>query len=317
MIKNSKLFNNSLLKLKLTIIKTYKIFIFFLIICVLTKPAIAAKNLPNINLKPNQKTDQELFNKNQLAKHNAINKINTEGHYLTLDFISSKANYDEFLQTKKEDYADVKNYNIYGYTGLKSPDKTANSLGIRYGYAFNYHGFFLMPEIFYDRINLKTRLYPDINYGIVIPAIKEGEIRDFEDIMYGFKFLEIHKIYGIKFNFGYDINSFFSTYVSGGLGRIDHSIKSGIYDKIYLNQNNINFNFDPNPQIRRYTTRPFFGFGLKLKLNDNLNLISEYQRYNLKSPTATFNAHNRKYFEYGSFITAKLAIARIGLSYNF
>lgn len=328
MIKNLKLLNNSPLQLKLPFFKYCKIFIFFLIISISTKPTMAAKNLPNINLKPNQKTDQKLFNKNQLINHDAINKINTKGHYLTLDFISSKANYDEFFQTKKEDYVDVKNYNIYGYTGLKSPDKTANSLGIRYGYAFNYHDFFLMPEIFYDRINLKTKLYPDQTMENFKPEVDydkiktyedviNNEIRDYDESMLGFKSLQIHKIYGLKLNFGYDINSFFSAYVSGGLGRIDHSIKSGIYTKNFIIKKNINFNFDPNPQIRRYSTRPFFGFGLKVKLNDNLNVISEYQRYNLKSPTATFNAHNKIYSPYGSFIDAKLIIARIGLSYNF
>lgn len=310
-------FNKKFLQLPFYYLVLIKKFLATLIVFILLKNSLFAQNLAYSNSKKNQKTFNEIIIKPKLNEVNINNKINTQGHYLTIDFISSKANYDEFRQTKKQNYYDSEDYNSYGYSGLKSPYKTANSLGIRYGYAFNYRGFFLTPEIFYDKINLKTKLYPDINIGFEAPEIREGEIRDYEDIMYEFKSLQIHKIYGLKLNFGFDINSFFSAYISGGLGAIDHSITSGIYDKVYLISENLNFDFNPNPQIRRKTTKPFFGIGLKLKLNDALNLVSEYQRYDIKSPTQTFNANDRKNFEYGSFINAKLVIAKIGLSYNF
>ena len=249
-------------------------------------------------------------------KPSAISQIkakNTAGHYIIADYINSEISYDEFWILKKSDYENYPNLPNYGYTGIKSPTKNKNSFGFRYGYAINYHDVFIMPELFYNNINIKVKFEQNLTENYTNPL---GQFNDWSaENGYGFKNLKIHNMLGLKLNLGYDFNSYFSLYGLAGFAKIKISNTSGIYNPWTLKV--LNENRDLNPHISKNKIEPFYGFGLKLKLSQNLNLFTEYQRFDIKVATATKNLHNIKRFEYGSFINGKLIITKIGLGYNF
>lgn len=264
----------------------------------------SSTNLNKVSLTNIKEPSQVILNKTK----------NTIGHYVILDYINSEISYDEFWILNKSDFDNFPNIPNYGYTGVKSPTKNKNSFGFRYAYAMNYRDIFLMPEFFYNYIDIKAKFEQNLTNEISNPL---GQFYDWSDENgYGFKNLKIHDMMGLKLNLGYDLNSYFSVYGLIGYAKLKISNTSGIYDP-YTSSVKQKINQDLNPRFSKNKIEPFYGFGLKLKLNKNLNLFSEYQRFDIKVQTGTKNFHNMKFLENGSFINAKLVVTKIGLGYNF
>ena len=252
---------------------------------------VAEKNLALAANVKNKKIEQK----------SKIDSINTIGNYLTFNYINTKGSYDEFLNFTKTDFTNTYNFYNYGYKYGVSPARSRNSFGIKYGYAINFKDFFLMPEIYYD--HTKLFLNSQNNYGGPHEMMPN---------LYGYKYLKINKIYGSKINLGYDLNHFLSIYGSAGYSIINYSALSSFdtYDALK------GFNVPLKP-IRKNKLVPTYGFGLKIKINKNFNLISEYQRLNLKTSLLYTKQIEAPMRANGSFFNAKITVAKIGISYNF
>ena len=236
----------------------------------------------------------------------------TVGNYIGIDFINTSLRYKNI------------GYNPNYITDYTLP-KHKNSFGIKYFYAINYKRFFLAPELFFEYNNIKKQFDGEnINIGSLNERLYQNT---------GYRFMKIHRIYGGKINFGYDITPVFSSFLFAGLSKIYYSNLVSPYD---LNT------FDPQFPETKYETRyavieatgkdphsvmhksrnvPFFGFGSKIKLSNHFLLNAEYLIYNNfigKSNGYEVNEFisdvvRTDYIEFNN----KLRVFKLGLLYNF
>lgn len=252
-------------------------------------------------------------------------KSRTVGNYLGIDFINTNLRYRNMGYYIGE----AKLNTTSGYT----TPKYKNSFGLKYFYALNYRGFYIAPEVFFEYNNIKKHYDGD--------NLNRGDFfNERAPWRFGYKFLKIHRTYGGKINFGYDVTPNFAPFVFAGISKIYYSTLNSIYPKYFsLNNSNANpkpvdtrnymlTNNQPDPFaiIHRSKLAPFFGFGTKIKITDRFLLNAEYLIYDLRLYSGSQgyknqNIDNSKIGAQNSSDStdseASLRIAKIGLLYNF
>lgn len=137
--------------------------------------------------------------------------------------------------------------------------------------------------------------------------------------------MKIHRIYGSKINFGYDITPNFSPFLFAGLSKIYYSNLASVYtlSRFESRYDVINkTGKDPFVIMHKSKNVPFFGFGSKIKLSDHFSINAEYLIYD--NFIAKTNGFKNKDFRsddsyranYAEFYN-KLRIIKFGLLYNF
>jgi hypothetical protein len=234
-------------------------------------------------------------------------KSRTVGNYLGIDFINTLLRYRD-IGYKASEPKELTDYTLPKYK---------NSFGIKYFYAINYNRFFLAPEIFFEYNNIKKHFdgANEVN-GIDNQRLSEN---------FGYKFMKIHRIYGGKINFGYDVTPNFSPFIFTGLSKIYYSNLDSIYtfragDSRYDVINATGK--DPFSIIHKSKNVPFFGFGSKIKLSDHFSINAEYLIYNFLTKSNGYKntdyngSQNNVRADYATF-DANLRIIKFGLLYNF
>ena len=204
--------------------------------------------------------------------------------------------------------------------------KYKNSFGLKYFYALNYNGFFLAPELFFEYNNIKKFNEHNSNSNIIYNERMPWR--------FGQEFLKIHKIYGGKINFGYDVNPDFAPFVFVGISKIYYSNRNSVYPEYAFNLNGgaidirqymLNHNQqDPFLIMRNSTITSLFGLGAKIKLSERFLLNMEYLIYKKFKASKVYKNYNIDNSEIHSTISdfsnqfkADLRVAKIGLLYNF
>lgn len=198
----------------------------------------------------------------------------TEGNYFELSYIHS----------------DLMTHFIHddSLTSRKYHDRS-NSFGLRYGYAFNHNKFFLMPSLYYDHNN------------VVINEIDEDQV-----LPGGVVNANLKGVYGIKVDFGYDINNKFSVFVNTSFGMARYA--AGYHAHNYS-------------QREDYNSETFgTGIGARYILNDDLSISASYEIYDMSSGNIADPVVNKDRFRFNSvddLFPPELIIGRIAFSYNF
>lgn len=256
-------------------------------------------------------------------------KSRTVGNYFGVDFINTNLRFFAGAILAKN------NVNTGEFSKSESMEKYKNSFGLKYYYALNYRGFFLAPELFFEYNNIKKF----IEYNTQDNPVYNGR----SPWRYGHEFLKIHKTYGGKINFGYDVNPNFAPFVFVGISRIDYSNRNSVYpvnnfnDPYYqtieeaskgavdIRQYLLDHNQkDPFAIMRNSTIDSFFGLGAKIKVSERFLLNGEYLIYNNFKANEVYKNYNINNFEifgednaHSNQFNAYLRVAKIGLLYNF
>ena len=268
---------------------------------------------PTTNFLKNPEDKNQIITNDFTKKTNSTkSKSITVGNYIGIDFINTSLRYKNI------------EYNPYYISDYTLP-KQKNSFGIKYFYAINYKRFFLAPELFFEYNNIKKQFDG------------QNEVWGFDnERLYqnsGYKFMKIHRIYGGKINFGYDITPVFSSFLFAGLSKIYYSSLGSPYELNTYDPDNPNANLetrydvikatgkDPHSVLHKSRNVPFFGFGSKIKLSNHFLLNAEYLIYN--NFIGKTNGYEIKEFssvinrsDYGEF-NNKLRVFKLGLLYNF
>jgi len=202
----------------------------------------------------------------------------TQGHQLTINAIRTDSQFDA-------KYKNANDNTIYAIENGTRKENNILGAGVDYGYAFNKAGFFFTPSVFFEQNQF---------------GAKSNEGTD------GARF-RVNNRFGIKANFGYDINEFFSPYVTFGHARIDYTAK-GIgrnqLDTMWLSKNN-----------RGHNSSNFYGAGLKFNLNHNFAFNFEYNRQKLTGdagvPDESLDYIANNYFD------SEIDLYKLGLVYSF
>ncbi len=163
-------------------------------------------------------------------------------------------------------------------------------IGLSYKYAFYFNSLFLAPGVFAEKTNLDGS-YDEGTNGALTSERNEIRIKD---------------RYGAKIDIGYDINKFFSPYLTIGYAMVGYASKgygeSPDYVPLYKIHNG-------------HASTKFKGIGARFGLADNLAINIEYnrQKFIAKSglPAEATDYINK------NFLQTKLDIIKIGLIYNF
>lgn len=248
-------------------------------------------------------------------------KSRTVGNYLGIDFINTNLRYRNIGYYIGE----AKLNPVSGYT----TPKHKNSFGLKYYYAINYRGFYIAPEVFFEYNNIKKHFDGDNT------RLEYFNQRDHSQ--FGYKFLKIHRTYGGKINFGYDITPNFAPFVFTGISKIYYSALDSIYPRLAYNHDGSSYidiqNYmsernqkSPFAIVHKSKLAPFFGFGAKIKITDRFLLNAEYLIYDLRlsSNNQGFKNQNIDNVNVGaqdssdySDFEAPIRIAKVGLLYNF
>ena len=169
----------------------------------------------------------------------------TEGDYLGLGLVGVKASFTERyvnVITKRP----VNIYPSYSNKGL--------GLGVSYKHAFNFNKFFIAPGIFFDQ--LETR----VNGA-------NGDYYEFQNDHRSLLRLDLKNRYGLKTDFGYDLNNYLSPYLTVGYTMVNYRTQNYYYD----------FSSPDVSTIRNGSVKDFvYGAGLKINYNSDLALNIEY-----------------------------------------
>jgi outer membrane autotransporter protein len=206
----------------------------------------------------------------------------TEGHYLGIDALNTKTSfYNEgvFTDGTITEYKPTESNDTYG-------------LGLNYQYAINFDGFFVAP-------------------GVIIEQSSFGR-NDAKTSNDNFARLQPKNRYGIKADFGYDINSNLfgrevSPYLTIGYALVKYDSKTETQD--------------PDTRDYLYDSKSghnaslFYGAGLKVKLTQNLalNLEYNYQAFDAKGDVPEVA---RSYLS-KSKLVSRLDVIKAGIAYNF
>ena len=256
-------------------------------------------------------------------------KSRTVGNYFGVDFINTNLRFFDGGILEKN------NVSTGEFSKSTYMEKYKNSFGLKYYYALNYRGFFLAPELFFEYNNIKKF----IEYNDVDNPVYNGR----SPWRYGHEFLKIHKTYGGKINFGYDVNPNFAPFVFVGISRIYYSNRNSIYPVNTFSSNyytNIDDALKGSVDVRQYLLDhnqkdpfaimrnskidSFFGLGAKIKVSERFLLNAEYLIYNNFKANKVYKNYNidnseiyASNYAHNNQFNAYLRVAKIGLLYNF
>jgi len=238
----------------------------------------------------------------------------TKGNYFGIDFINTNLSFREVW------------YHDGGVEKQPFSSESKNGFGIKYMYAMNFNKFFIAPEIFYEKTNIRKN--SDLNDG----GGQYGQ--DYKKLeFYGYRWLDIQSRIGTKLNVGYDVNPYFTPYAFVGYSQIKYKNLWSSYpyyeeklltytQKYFID----NYGLDPFVIKNERVWSPFYGFGAKIKISSRFFLNTEYMALNFKMKTG----HRRIEDDYlypsqyvpeinsnKLNINTRLKIIKIGLAYNF
>lgn len=226
----------------------------------------------------------------------------TIGNYFGIDYLNANLRFREMNDTKE-----VIQYN--------SPD-LKNGFGLKYFYAVNFNNFFIAPEIFYEKIEVKNK-----NSYNRFKVIENNVVQTDKRNEFGYKFMKIHQRYGGKINFGYDFDSNFSPYLFGGLSYIDFSNLASPYTISQRNTALRDYGYDVFQIKKGRKLVPFYGYGIKIKLTNRFYLNAEYNilDFMVNSKAHNYAPLNNSEIKNSNFINLdnSLRIFKAGLLYNF
>lgn len=148
--------------------------------------------------------------------------------------------------------------------GAKAYDKNNNGFGLSYKYAFNMDGMFVAPGVYFNEYHGNKN----------------------EGVRYG---------YGVRADFGYDINDKVAPYIVLGFGR--------------LNVKSLALSGNTATKAKAFNKNTFmYGIGVKLAAADNIDVSFEVNRQ-------SFDLTNKKAST--SKFKDKLQVVQLGVSYKF
>ncbi len=183
-----------------------------------------------------------------LTQNSALAK--TQGSYLGVDLIDSKATFIEYYKTDSQPI-ESKDYRIHH-------SNSSYSGGIHYNYALNFGGFFISPGVLVEKNNLKVAGYSD------------------SDVDINSQRLQIRNRYGVKSDIGYDLTDKFSIYGTGGYSLISYRTKNygDAYGEVTGIKNGV-------------TGSWFYGAGIKIDCDKTSSVNLEFNTQNFSAKTRT------------------------------
>lgn len=139
-------------------------------------------------------------------------------------------------------------------------------IGIEYKYALNFDNFFIAPALFYNHNNVELK-YSD----------RDGDPSVFK--LYS---------YGLKSDFGYDINDKISIFSTFGYSEVRSYVKTTFFS-------------NPTTTIDAFSSTDealIFGGGIKYSLNDKVDLQASYEYFNFVNDDIA-NFFNPEVFKLG------------------
>ena len=130
------------------------------------------------------------FVESKILPSSAVKAKGTSGHYVGVNLINTT------LEAITANDAEDNSY---------QPERSKISTGLSYQYAFNYKGFFVAPELFYNFNNTNS-------------------VNSIEEAPEGYE-LNLKQSYGVKLNLGYDITDKFSVFGLVGHSEVRAKIK--------------------------------------------------------------------------------------------
>jgi len=219
----------------------------------------------------------------------------TQGHYFgpSISYIKtslSTVNLDHAYKATFEQDSD------YG-SALSNSSNKGSAIGLEYAYSFNKNNIFIMPRLFYDKI--------DAQYSI----IKKGII-SYTDFDYSISSItKINDSYGYSVNIGYDIDNNYSIFTTIG-NRYTKSERFYYFEY----SNSIEFQSSKN-----YTRSLIFGIGTKYQSGDNAIILS-YEpsiRKSSRSRIISEKDNNNEDYMQDYISTKKINFFRIIILRNF
>lgn len=280
--------------------------------------------------KANARTlDNKLNNPKNNPTQNILPKHNhkTEGHFIGINYVSYTSTVEK---TDISNSNDLKNQFNTSFL-YESPSRSQKNFGIKYLYAFNFNNFFIAPEIFYEKINLKNRISENS-----FMKIQDYEHNYNYDDYRRYNYQKLKDNLGMKINIGYDINQTFSPFFSIGASRLRYENSFGYYSDYWkyfefsgYNQL-INNNLPISTALHKSKIIPTYGFGLKINLKNNFSITAEYNKMKFKSKVVA-NYINNEYInnEYSTWnikendpypnylYYSNITNLKVGLNYNF
>ena len=269
------------------------------------------KNSESVNNKYKIKTSNEATENEEATTFRKKLKSRTVGNYIGIDFINTYLRYREYAYISPKEEGKI---NYTAISGATYP-KYQNSFGLKYSYAINYRGIFLAPELFFEYNNIKKYFDGDNTTAVELQNQRLPS-------NHGYKFMKIHRNYGLKINLGYDVTTNFAPYLFAGISKIYYSDLSSIYREKDRQSVIDQTGFDPFKIMHKSKSVPFFGFGGKIKLSDRFALNAEYLIYDFMAKTNSRkfeNYINSSYDKQANFndLRVALRVAKVGLTYNF
>lgn len=208
----------------------------------------------------------------------AESNYKTEGHYVGVDLISTRAEFHERFRTQSKDMQNQESYSNFGFGG-----------GLSYKYAFNFDNFFIAPGVFTEFNNTEVH----------------GKYKSTRNDLQS---LEINNRTGIKADIGYDFDRI-SPFLT-----IGHAIVS--YKSLNWTQYNSSapiYQFENSGSNGSY----FYGAGFNYKLKDNISVGFEYNHQDIWAKTTTpFIDNIGAKLWHGRYKT-RLDIYKVGINYKF
>lgn len=212
----------------------------------------------------------------------------TEGNYAGLNLTQTRVSfYQKYTDTDKINGAVVK----------PSFSETKNNIGVgfNYKYAFNFNKIFIAPGVFFDYLNSKAN-------G------KDSSENDYGFNDHGSQIrVKAKNRYGVKIDFGYDINETLAPYFTLGRSYISYNTQNPTLD------------FDGNSISNVRSTRAnawIYGAGLNVNYNDNYSFNVEYNRQSFLAKT-TMDIYMGSLFLQNYKYKTTLQTLRLGITRKF
>lgn len=231
----------------------------------------------------------------------------TQGNYFGIDIIKTALSFSEERTIYRTN--EVKK-------SMESVPTPSYSFGFKYSYALNYRGFFISPGLIYEKNNNKGYYNSD------------GNARSSKEEI-GKSYSKINQRLGLKLDLGGDINNDFSIYGSFGYALNYYTSFSSLYYDRYYNHDIYTYytvKNDPWKLNKDKKFAPFFGAGLRIKLNKNWFLNGEYNYTKFNSSTRTqeqpvidsgTGEQNQEEEPIKNIFKNNIKILKLGINYNF
>jgi len=220
----------------------------------------------------------------------------TQGHYFgpSISYIKTSLSTVNSVHAYKATFDQLSDLG----PAFSNSSSKGSAIGLEYAYSFNKNNIFIMPRLFYDKIDAQ---YSTINKGIVGKS---------NNVDYSISSItKINDSYGYSVNIGYDIDNNYSIFTTIG----NRYTKT---ERFYYFEypNNIEFQSSKN-----YTRSLIFGIGTKYQSGDNAIILS-YEpsiRKSSRSRIISEKGNDNEGYMQDYISTKKINFFRINILRNF